>query len=458
MKIMIKGITLENPSSARRYMFMITWPIFIGVFLQMLMKMTDVFMLSFVSDQAVAAIGVVNQLMTFMFVMFNFTAMGAGVVVSQYVGAGDKDGVRKTIASAISINLLFGLAVSLFVGFNRHFLLNLFALEAELFAYANSYAMIVGFALFAQALILTVSSILQAMGYTKDVMISVLIMNVLNVFGNYVFIFGALGFPRIGVTGVALSTAVVRIIIMIGMLMLLFKRMPVKIPLKSFFNLKKKYAAKILGIGIPSAGEQLSYNVSQIVLTIMITTLGATALATRVYSNTFLSVLVIFSMSIAKGMQIFIGQLVGARKQDEAYHYMFTGLKFAVIVTIIIGSLFAIFGRQIFGFFSDDPGIIALGSSILFIELLLQPARTGNLVIISALRAAGDAKFPVMIGVTVMWAVMVPLAYLFGIVLGLGLPGIWCAMLIDEWIRSLLMFFRWKQKRWMNKRLVSPSL
>lgn len=424
----------------------------------MLMKMTDVFMLSFVSDQAVAAIGVVNQLMMFMFVLFNFTAMGAGVVVAQYVGAGDKDGIRKTITSAIVINLLFGLAVSLFVVLNRHFLLNLFALESELFAYANSYALIVGSALFAQAMILTISSILQAMGYTKDVMGSVLIMNVLNILGNYVLIFGVLGFPRIGVTGVAISTAVVRILVMIGMFILLFKRMPVKIPIKAFFKFQKEFAVKILNIGVPSAGEQLSYNVSQIVLTVMITTLGATALATRVYSQTFMSVLVIFSVSIAKGMQIFIGQLVGATNIEEAYKYMYTGLKFAGIVTISLGGLFTLFGRQIFGFFSDDPSIIALGSTILIIEFLLQPARTGNMIIISALRAAGDAKFPVLIGIDVMWGILVPLAYFLGIVMGFGLPGIWFAMVIDEWIRSTLMFFRWKKKRWMNKRLVHNTV
>lgn len=432
---------------------MITWPIFIEVFLQVLMKLTDVFMLSFVSDQAVAAIGVVNQLMTFMFVLFNFTAMGAGVVVSQYVGANDKEGVKYTIASAMTINLIFGLVVSLFVGLNRHFLLNLFSLESELYAYASSYALIVGSALFAQAMILTISSLLQAMGNTKDVMVSVFIMNVLNIFGNYVLIFGALGFPQIGVTGVAISTATVRIIIMIGMFILLIKRMPIKMSPAEFFRLKKAYSVKILNIGVPSAGEQLSYNVSQLVLTVMITTLGATALATRVYSQNFMSVLVIFSLSIAKGMQIFIGQLVGANKQDEAYKYMFMGFKFAGLVTILIGSLFALFGQQIFSFFTNDPSLVALGSTILIIELFLQPARTSNLVIISALRAAGDAKFPVIIGILVMWGILVPLAYLLGIVLGFGLPGIWMAMLVDEWIRGSLMFFRWKKKRWMNKRL-----
>src|SRR5699024_3262875 len=247
--------------STKKYLFLITWPIFIEVFLQMLMKMTDVFMLSYVSDDAVAAIGVVNQLMTFMFVLFNFTAMGSGVIVSQYIGANNPKGIRKTIANAITINLIFGVAISLFVGLNRHFLLGLFSLGPNLYEYANTYTLIVGLALFAQAMILTVSSILQAMGYTKDVMLAVLIMNVINIIGNYVLIFGVGPFPQMGVTGVALSTAVIRVFVMFALFMVLRYRMDEPLALREYFTYDKEYASKILGIGVPSAGEQLSYNI-----------------------------------------------------------------------------------------------------------------------------------------------------------------------------------------------------
>ncbi|GAA0356683.1 hypothetical protein GCM10008932_07060 [Alkalibacterium iburiense] len=272
------------------------------------------------------------------------------------------------------------------------------------------------------------------------------------------FIFGVGFIPQLGVTGVALSTAGVRFIIMIGLFIILHKRMTEPLTIKEFFSYEKEYASKILAIGVPSAGEILSYNVSQIVLTMMITTLGATALATRVYSQNLMSVLTVFSLSIAKGMQIYIGQLVGARKQTDAYHTLFVGLKYATIITIIIGSIFALFGRQIFGIFSNDPNLIQLGAMILVIELLLQPARTGNLVIISALRAAGDAVFPVMVGIAVMWGVLVPLAYVLGITLNLGLVGIWAAMLVDEWIRASLMFIRWKKKRWLGKSIAANKL
>lgn len=450
-------LTNTTKISPGKQLFLITWPIMIETFLQTFMRFSDTFMLSFISDEAVAAIGVVNQIMMFTFVLFNFTAMGSAVVVSQYVGANNPKGVQKTVAHALMVNLTFGVIISLIVVSLRTQFINLFDLEPELFRYANTYLLYVGGVLFSQAIVLTISAILQAMGHTKDVMKVVIIMNVTNVFFNYVFIFGVLGFPQLGVTGVAMSTAAIRFVSMFVLFSILLKRLPTKLPFKAFFKFDLSYLKKILGIGVPAAGEQLSYNISQIVLTVFITSLGATALATRVYAQNLMSLMTVFSMSISKGMQIFIGQLVGAGKEKEAYSSMFIGVRTALTVALSVGSLLAIFGRQVFMIFTGDPDIIALGTVILIIGLILEPGRTSNLVIISALRAAGDARFPVMIGICVMWGVLVPLAYFLGITLNFGLPGIWIAMLVDEWIRAIIMWTRWRGKRWMGKAVVEQT-
>lgn len=453
----MQRLAMGNSISARKQLFLITWPILIEVFLQTMMRFSDVFMLSFVSDEAVAAIGVVNQIMMFTFVLFNFTAMGSGIVVSQFVGAKQPDKVRKTIAHAITINLLFGILISVTVVSFRYQFLNLFNLEASLYQYADVYMVIVASALFAQAMVLTVSAILQAMGHTKDVMAVVLVMNVLNVFGNYLFIFGALGVPALGVAGVAITTAICRIGAMFAIFVILYKRLPVKIKFKHLIHLEKDYISKIMNIGAPAAGEQLSYNISQILLTIIITTMGATALATRIYAQNIMAFMTVFSMSISKGMQIYIGQLVGAGEQEQAYKNMFIGLKYALIVALSIGSVLAIFGQQVFSFFSSDPDIITLGSIVLIIGLLLEPGRTSNLVIISALRASGDARFPVFIGMLSMWGVCVPVAYVLGITFELGLVGVWIGMLLDEWLRAFLMTRRWRSKKWMSKSIVKQT-
>ncbi|WP_238343518.1 MATE family efflux transporter [Gracilibacillus saliphilus] len=167
-------------------------------------------MLSFVSDEAVAAIGVVNQMMMFPFVLFNFTAMGSGVVVAQFVGANKLNDVSKTIANAIFINLLFGFFISSMIVIFRYQFLNIFHMSRELIEYADIYILIVGGTLFTQAMVMTLFSVLQAQGFTKEVMYVALGMNNLNIIGNYFVIFGPFGLPKLGVMGVAISTAVCR--------------------------------------------------------------------------------------------------------------------------------------------------------------------------------------------------------------------------------------------------------
>ncbi|SHM40414.1 MATE family efflux transporter [Gracilibacillus kekensis] len=450
-------LTNNPPSKKKITLLAITWPLFIEAFLQTFMRIADIFMLSFVSDEAVAAIGVVNQIMMFTFVLFNFTAMGSGVVIAQFVGAKKPKEVSITITNAMVLNLAFGLFISgLIVIFREPFLI-LFNLEDHLIEYANIYLLIVGGTLFTQAMVMTMSSALQAQGYTKDVMYLVLGMNILNIIGNYLFIFGALGFPQLGVMGVAIATAVSRGIAMIVVCIILYKRIEIKIKLKDYFHLKKEYIKKIMGIGVPAAGEHLSHSLSQLIITVFITLLGANALATRVYTQNLMNFMTVFSVSVAKGMQIMIGQLVGAGKIEEAYRQMFKGLRVSIVIALSIGTIIAFFSESLLGIFTDDAEIIALGSILLFLGVILEPGRTFNLVIISSLRAAGDARFPVVVGIISMWGVSVTLAYIFGISLGFGLIGIWIAIILDEWLRGILMFFRWRSRKWEQKILVEDE-
>ncbi|MBU9724233.1 MATE family efflux transporter [Bacillus alkalicola] len=431
-------------------LFAITWPILIEVFLHMALKFSDTFMLSFVSDEAVAAIGVVNQLMMFMFILFNFTAMGCGVVVSQFFGADKPRDVSRTIANATTINLIFGIIVSAIVVIFRAPLLAIFNLEPALMEYADIYMIIVGSTLFTQAMILTTFSALQAQGFTKDVMYISLGMNVLNIFGNYVFIFGALGFPELGVTGVAIATAASRALAMIAGFVLIYRRTEVRIKIKHYIELKADYVKKMLNIGIPGAGENLSYNASQIVITALVTLLGTTALATRIYTNNYMMVMTVFSVAMAKGIQIYIGQLVGAGMLEHAYKRMYRGLKVAMAVSVAAGAVLAIFPEFFLGIFTDDAEIIAIGGTLLLIGVLLEPGRTTNLVVISSLRAAGDARFPVIVGIFSMWGIGVLLSYVLGIHLGYGLIGVWIARLADEWFRAIFMILRWRSRKWQR--------
>ncbi|MGX1981402.1 putative MATE family efflux protein [Thermolongibacillus altinsuensis] len=438
-------------------LFSLTWPIFIELTLYMLMGNADTLMLSQYSDEAVAAVGVANQILYMVIVMFGFIATGTSILIAQYAGAKKEKTAAEIAAVSIWANLLFGIVLSaLLLAFSKP-ILQMMNLPHELFPEAHSYLIIVGGFSFIQALIMTIGAILKSYGFTRDTMHVTIGMNVLNVIGNYLFIFGPLGIPVLGVEGVALSTTVSRAIGLIVSFMILWKRMSTPLPLFRFASLSMGHIKNLLKIGIPSAGEHIAYNTSQMVITYFITILGTEALTTKVYAQNIMMFIFLFSVAISQGTQIIIGHFVGAQKYEEAYRRCLKSLRLAIVISMIIASIFSFFSDSLFAIFTNNERIIEVGGTLILLTIILEPGRSFNLVIINSLRAAGDVKFPVYIGIASMWGVSVPIAYILGIHFGLGLAGIWIAFIADEWLRGLLVLWRWRSNVWRGKSFVNKE-
>jgi putative MATE family efflux protein len=443
--------------TAKLSLFAITWPLFIEILLYMLMGNADTLMLSQYSDNSVAAVGVSNQILSMVIVMFGFIATGTAILVAQNLGAKMDDDAREVSAVSIGANLVFGLMLSAAVFIFSEQLLRLMDLPPELFDEANSYLRIVGGFSFIQSLIMTISSIIRSYGFTRDIMYVTIGMNVLNVIGNYLFIFGPFGFPVLGVEGVAISTTVSRILGLLAAIYVMSKRIPGSLPLSMLFSFPKKHLKNLLNIGIPSAGEHLSYNGSQMVITYFIATLGTQALTAKVYTQNVMMFIFLFSIAISQGTQILIGHMVGAKEIENAYKRALKSLKLAIIISIVTASIVSFFSKDLLGIFTDNMGIIELGTTLILLTIILEPGRSFNLVLISSLRAAGDVKFPVYMGILSMWGVSVTLSYFLGIHLGMGLVGIWIAFIADEWLRGLLMLWRWRSRVWVKKSFVPDT-
>lgn len=437
-------------------LFTLTWPLFIEFFLHMLMGNADTLMLSLYSDNSVAAVGVSNQILSLVIVMFGFIATGTAILVAQNLGA--KNSLAAAEVSVISLvtNFAFGLILSILVFAMSNDLLKMMDLPHELMGEAHSYLSIVGGFSFVQAIIMTSGAIIRSYGFTKDAMYVTIGMNLLNIIGNYLFIFGPFGIPVLGVEGVAISTSVSRFVGLIAILMLLIKRVPTKLNFFKVFQMPIIHLKNLLAIGIPSAGEQLSYNGSQMVITYFIASLGTEALTTKVYAQNLMMFIYLFAIAISQGTQILIGHQIGAKKFQDAYYRCLKSLKLAILFSLICALVFSVFSKPLLSIFTSNENILIAGRILIWLTVLLEPGRAFNLVIINSLRATGDVRFPVIVGILSMWGVSVTLSYILGIHLGWGLVGIWLAFTADEWLRGLLMLKRWRSKVWMNKSFV-PS-
>ena len=448
----------KSNTGAKLTLFALTWPIFIEIFLHMLMGNADTLMLSQYDDNAVASVGVSNQLVSVIIVMFGFIATGTSILIAQYIGAKKEQEANQIAVVSIVGNFVFGLVLSIVIVFFAPYILNAMNIPPELMEASLIYLRIVGGFAFIQALIMTVAAIIRSHGFTKDAMYVTMGMNLINVLGNYLFIFGPFGFPVLGVTGVAISTATSRTIGLIAMFALLHYRIKGNLPFAYVFKSFPKVELKqLLKIGIPSAGEHLSYNTSQIAITYFIASMGTIALTSKVYTQNIMMFILLFSIAIGQGTQILIGHYVGAEKLQAAYKRCLKSLKLAIIVSTSMALIFSLFSSTLFSIFTDNPDIITLGTTLILLTIILEPGRAFNLVVINSLRAAGDVKYPVYIGILSMWGVAVTLSYVLGIVFGLGLIGVWIAFIVDEWLRGLLMLRRWRSKKWEQMSFVDKK-
>ncbi|WP_409304232.1 MATE family efflux transporter [Peribacillus sp. SCS-155] len=439
-------------------LFFLTWPIFLEIFLFMLMGIADTFMLSAISDDAVSGVGASNQYLHIAILILEVIGNGASIVVAQYIGSKRYEEAAKISALSVILNLIVGLVMSaVFLIFCGR-MLEALNLQGEILTHAQNYLTIVGGAIFLQAIINSLAAIIRVHGFTKEAMLVSLGMNVIHVIGNYALIFGKFGLPEMGVQGAAISTVVSRFLALLVFFWLLYRVLEVKVRVKYYFSLSKEYVGKVLKIGIPSAFEQVMYQACQIVFLYYATFLGASSLAARQYAQNISMFIFLFAIAIGVGTSIIVGRLVGANRSDEAYQRVWKSLYAAISVTVAMVMAVIIFRKPLMELFTNDPEIIHLGTSVLLLSVLLETGRTFNIVLINSLRASGDAKYPLWIGIFSMVCMSLPLGYFLVFHLDLGLPGIWMAIAADEWTRAVIMAFRWRSRKWEKYALVKDGM
>ncbi|WP_314319154.1 MATE family efflux transporter [Fusobacterium pseudoperiodonticum] len=429
-------------------------PIFFELLLVTIVGNIDTIMLGYYSDEAVGAIGGITQLLNIQNVIFSFINMATAILTAQFLGAKDYKRVKQVISVSLVLNVLLGLILGGIYLFFWESLLQKINLPGELIGIGKYYFQMVGGLCILQGIILSCGAILKSHGRPTETLIINVGVNILNIIGNAFFIFGWLGMPVLGPTGVGISTVISRGIGCVAAFYMMCRYCN--------FTFKKKYikpfpfkiVKNILSIGFPTAGEHLAWNVGQLMIVAMVNTMGTTIIASRTYLMLISSFTMTLSIALGQGTAIQVGHLVGAGEIKEVYHKCLKSLKIAFIFAFVTTSLVFLFRKPIMSIFTTNPDILKASLKIFPLMILLEMGRVFNIVIINSLHAAGDIKFPMFMGITCVFSVAVLFSYLFGISLGWGLAGIWLANAMDEWIRGLAMYFRWKSKKWQNKSFV----
>ncbi len=436
-------------------LFQMTWPVFIELLLQMLVGSIDQVMLSQYNHTAVAAVGNANQIMTTLILAFNVISLAATIMLSQFLGAQEPEKAEQIYSLATGLNLLISLVLTGLLLIGADTILRIMQVPADAFAEAKSYMLITTLSLPCQALMLTFSAFLRAHAKMFVIMCITGLINIINILGNMALIYGLGPFPSLGAAGAAISTSICRTFGMIFMIIAFYRSIPgVHIRLRNYRNISKNLFRRFIYIGLPSGGETLSYNLSQSVSLIFVNMMGTYAVTTRMYTLLFAQVCYMLISAVSQSASIIIGYCVGAQEFDTADRQNWQVLKVFTPISIGISIIVAIFAGPLFGLFSSDPQVIALGRQVFWVEVVLELGRSFNIVLVRNLQAVGDVAFPVVIGIASQWIIGVGLAYFLGIHLGLGLVGVWLAYAVDENLRGLIFSIRWKKGRWRQIKAV----
>jgi len=439
--------------SLKRQLRVLTIPVFIEMALVMMLGAVDTVMLSRYSDNSVAAVGLDNQLMSLVFLVYQFFSMGAAIICAQYIGAGLRKRLVQVVGVALVVNLMLGLTVSALLYVFAEELLLMMGVRPELMGDASIYLRVTGVLSFFQALSLTFSASLRSAGKVTYPMVVTGIVNVVNIVGNYALIFGRLGCPQLGVEGAAIATAASRAVATVLLGVIHFRKHIPRFPLSYFRPMPWLELRNLLLIGIPAMSENISYNLSQVVVTYFINQISNEALAARTYCANIIMFVYLFCLSITQGGDILVGHLVGQRHHQAAYvlgNYFF---RWSMVITLTGSAVLAVFGRDIIGAFTGNEEIIAMGVWVFVVDWFLEIGRTSNIFATSTLRATGDAFYPLLIAVIFNWTIAVGLSYLVGIPLGYGLIGMWICFALDENIRGVILMRRWRSGKWRTKGL-----
>ncbi|WP_374360164.1 MATE family efflux transporter [Pseudoduganella danionis] len=438
-----------NRSRPPLRMHALVWPLLAELGLAMAISVAGTALASRSSDAAGAAFAIASQVTAMLFLLFRIIGAGVSVVVTQKLGARQYDAAQNVARAVVGASSWLGGISALAGWLAAEPLLRLLNTPADVLPLAVPLLKALALAMLFDAWNAAMASVMRAHLRTRDTLLVLVAMHVCHLALALPLMFGWGGLPAMGLPGYALALTLSRMLGLALHLILWQRQLGIRLHAHDWWRLPRAELAAVLHIGLPGAAENIAWRLAFMVSVATAAELGATALATQAYVLQVMAGVMMFSIASGLTVEIMVGYLIGAGQLRQAHQLVQRMLLRGALVALLIAALAALAARPLLGWFSNDEHILAAGTILLWLTVLLEPGRTFNLVVINALRAAGDARFPVLAGALSMLLVLAGGSWLFGVVLGWGLPGVWLAYAADEWIRGLIMWRRWQALAWV---------
>lgn len=404
--------------------------------LQTLVGFVDTLFVSKVSLDAVTAVSIANAIIAIYMAIFMAIGVGASSLIARYLGADSSDLAKQTTRQATILACIAGIAFGVITLFFAEPMLRVMGADDNVVELGALYLRIAGVPSIFLSLTMVLASAVRATGNTMTPLKISFVLNIIHIGLDYILIL-MLDF---GVAGAAYATVIVRIINALWLYLIVQKS-----TLQFAWRQKGAVMDKLVRLSTPAAIERLIMRVGQVVYFGLIIKIGADTYAAHMIAENIEAFTFMPGYGMAVVATTFVGACVGANKLKEAYEYGMLSTWVTVVVMSVLGILIFFLCPWMATWFTDEQTVISQIVTALRIDAFAQPAVAMSFVLAGALQGAGDTKSPMYSTAVGMWGLRIVGVYVLGIMLHMGIAGVWLALLIDLYVRSLFLYMRFRK-------------
>ena len=420
----------------------------------MAVGVADTVMVSYAGEVAISGVGLVDMFNNLIITVLAAIDAGGAIIVSQYIGNKDRKNANKASSQLLTITIVIATVIMLgCLVFHRILLSTFFgAIEMNVMKAATTYFLISAISFPFLGVYNSAAALYRSMEKTRTTMYVSILMNIINVVGNYIGVF----ILHAGVAGVAVPTLISRIVAAIIMFALsLNSSNLVYVKIKNVFAWNQEMISRILKIAVPNGIENGLFTLGRVLVTSIVALFGTSQIAANSVAGSIDQIAVVVVNAINLGIVVVVGQCIGANDYEQAKYYIKKLMKISYIVTGIIGSAVILLLPWILNLYSLSSEARNLTFILVIMHNIMATAlHPTAFVLPNGLRAAGDVKFSMVVGIVSMILFRLGAAVLFGIIFNLGIIGVWIAMGSDWLCRSVCFVIRFIKGKWRQFKVI----
>ncbi|WP_326909753.1 MATE family efflux transporter [Sedimentibacter sp. MB31-C6] len=434
-------------------MLAIALPIALQNLITSSVNMVDTLMISSLGQTSIAAVGLANQFFFFYILITFGINSGSSIFIAQYWGKKDIPSIRKVLGLAVSLSSLVGVIFTAVALVFPQLIMRILIDEPEVIRIGSDYLRIVSISYIPTAISFAFSVALRTTGKPKIPMKISAISFVTNTVFNYIFIFGKLGLPAMGVKGAALGTLISRFIeIGVTLYAVYSTKGVLAANIKELLSWNKDFVKRYLKTTYPVILAEAAWSLGQVMYSIAYAKLGEEATAAVQITNTIQNIFFVLVRGLANACTVMIGSKIGSGDEDEAFEYAKNFMVLSIILGLVLGTIQATTPNLTLKLFSGlDQSLYEVSRKLLIIMGMTFIIRVFNSTgIVGVLRGGGDTTFGMIIDIGSVWIVGVPLAFIGAMLLDIPVYMVYAIVSIEELIKVIVIIPRIISKKWIK--------